>query len=368
MKIKVSQSSFCDVLNQVHSVVSSRASSPVLFNVLLEAKGDTLSLTTTDLEVTVKSSIKAKVEKEGLTTLPARRLTNIVSSLPGTEISLASNQNDQATVESGSSFFKIFGMGAKDFPLKDDFQSDAECKIPVEIFKEGIAKTAYAMSRNETRYVLNGIFFSLKDGEFSLVATDGRRLAIFKGKLKNSLKSDREFILPAKAVTELKKMLEGTDDITLKVSQDEVSFEVGSTTLISKLIEGNYPDYEQVIPAEAKYLVKFNREDLDAVVKRVALLAPEREKSSSSVKLTFTDGNLDITANSPEIGEAKESLLVNYKGEKLEVAFNPQYITDPLACLKDESIDLQLIDEVSPGVITEGEHFKYVLMPMRLAS
>ena len=366
MKIQISQSEFFDALSQVQGAVSSRASMPILSTVLIEAKEDKIYLTTTDLEVTLRRSVSAKVEKEGFAALPARRLTSIVKELIGSEVFLSTNDKQESVVENGKSFFKIFGMDPKDFPAQTDFKDYREALISKQILREALQKTSYAISKDETRYVLNGIFVSLKKDKFSFVATDGRRLAIYTDTLEKPFDGEAEFILPSKAVSEFQKIAEGEQDLVMKILENQVSLESEDALLVSKLIEGNYPDYKQVIPSETKYMVQFERESLCGVIRRIALLA-EQDKSSS-VKLSFENSNLTVTANAPEIGEAKESLPINYNGDSLEVAFNPDYIMDPLRHLKSKTIDFELIDEISPAILREGEKFSYVLMPMRLAS
>ena len=235
--------------------------------------------------------------------------------------------------------------------------------------KEGLKKTSYAISLDETRYVLNGILFSFRDGRLTLVATDGRRLALCDaelGEIKYPAGHERDFIVPTKAIGELQRLLVDDKEVRLHIGDNLVAFDLGTTVLATKLVDGTYPNYRQVIPGEAKERVSLERETLLQSVRRVALLSSDK---SGSVRLNFTKNNLDITSNTPEVGEAKESLAVAYKGRDLSIAFNPEFVIDPLRNLSDDTIALELIDEMSPGVIkiNSAQRFLYVIMPMRVS-
>ncbi|MEI8310911.1 MAG: DNA polymerase III subunit beta, partial [Verrucomicrobiota bacterium] len=230
--------------------------------------------------------------------------------------------------------------------------------------RDGLRKTSYAISSDETRYVLNGILFSLADNKLTLVATDGRRLALFDSDIEFPKSHERDFILPTKAVTELQRLLGEEGEVTISTSDNLASFELNGAFLASKLVEGNYPNYRQVIPAEAKERITLEREAFLNCVRRVSLLSSDK---TSSVRLNFTKNNLDITANTPEVGEAKESLAINYRGKDISIAFNPEFLMDPLRNLPNDEVFLELIDEMSPGVLKIQSPFLYVIMPMRVS-
>jgi DNA polymerase-3 subunit beta len=231
--------------------------------------------------------------------------------------------------------------------------------------KDGLRKTSYAISSDEARYVLNGILFSLTENKLTLVATDGRRLALFESELEFPKSNERDFILPTKAVTELQRLLGDEGDVIVSSSSNLVSFQLNGSQLVSKLVEGNYPNYRQVIPGEAKERIPLEREALLNCVRRVALLSSDK---TSSLRLSFTKNNLDITATTPEVGEAKESMSVNYRGRDIAIAFNPEFLMDPLRNLPNDEIYLELIDEMSPGVLKIQTPFLYVIMPMRVSA
>jgi len=364
MKLSVSKEKLLEGLQTVQNVVSTRTTLPILSNVLLEAGDGQLRLTTTDLDVGMRGAIEATIEKPGAATLPARRLFTIVRELPSAEILLEVDSKSVASIRCGPSFFKILGLPQEEFPPLPKFEGAKTFTLRQKDLKDGLRKTAYAISTDETRYVLNGILFSFKDNKLTLVATDGRRLALVDIELEFPRSHEVEIILPTKAVTELARLVSDEGDVKMSVSENQVAFEVDGSLLVSKLIEGNYPNYRQVIPPEAKERITLERESFLNTVHRVSLLSSEK---SNSVKLVFSKNNIDIIANTPEVGEARESLAVNYKGRDFSIAFNPEFLMAPLRNLPTDEVFLDLIDEMSPGVIKVQSPFLYVLMPMRIS-
>ena len=365
MKFSVTKEKLLEGLQQVQNVVSTRTTLPILSNVLLQADGSEVHLTTTDLDVGVRGSCEAQVDKEGATTLPARRLFNIVRELPSSEIQFDVDGKNAASIRSGQSFFKILGLPEEEFPPLPKFEDAKVVTIRQKDLRDGLRKTSYAISTDETRYVLNGILFSFKDNKLTLVATDGRRLAMVEIELEFPRSHEADIIIPTKAVTELQRLLTDDGDAKVSMGNGQIAFDLNRTLLVSKLIEGNYPNYRQVIPAEAKERVKLERETFLNSLRRVSLLASDK---SNSIKLNFSKNNIDITANTPEVGEAKESLPVQYKGRDFSMAFNPEFLMAPLRALTEDEVFLDLIDEMSPGVLKIQTPFLYVLMPMRISS
>lgn len=365
MKFRIAKEAFLDGLQQVQHVVSSRTTLPILSNVLIEASDEGLRFTTTDLDVGVSGVAVAEILKPGATTLPVKRLVNIVRELPSAEVEITIDGKNVATIKSGPSLFKIIGLSDNEFPPLAAFDEAKEYTIPQEIFRNGLKKTSYAISTDETRYVLNGIYTSFKEGKLTLVATDGRRLAMMDHELEFPSSHEVDFIVPTKAVQELQRHLSSEGEMLLKLADNQVCFEIGSSVIVSKLIEGNYPNYRQVIPGEPKERLTLGREQLLETARRVSLLSSEK---SNSVKLTFGDNQVDVTANSPDIGEANEVLEVKYSGAQFSIAFNPEFLMAPLKSLEEEMIHLDLIDEMSPGVLRTDDNFLYVLMPMRVSS
>ncbi len=365
MKFSVTKEKLLECLQQVQNVVSTRTTLPILSNVLLQTNGSEVRLTTTDLDVGVRGSFEATIEKEGATTLPARRLFTIIRELPSSEIQFDVDGKNAASIRSGQSFFKILGLPEEEFPPLPKFDDSKVVTIRQKDLRDGLRKTSYAISTDETRYVLNGVLFSFKDNKVTLVATDGRRLAMLDIDLEFPRSHEADIIVPTKAVTELQRLLTDEGDVRVSVGSGQIAFDLNNTLLVSKLIEGNYPNYRQVIPGEMKERVTLERETFLNSLRRVSLLASDK---SNSIKLNFTKNNIDITANTPEVGEAKESLAVAYKGREFSIAFNPEFLMAPLRNLTEDEVFLDLIDEMSPGVIKIQSPFLYVLMPMRISS
>jgi len=366
MKFNISQDAFSNGLQNAVSAVNPRSTLPILSNVLLQASGETLTLTATDLDFTVRTKVAAKVGKSGSTTLPARRLSTLVKDLPKTELEVEVDPKCVATLRSGAGVYRIFGMPEAEFPGFPAFEDAVQFTFKAADLKDGLRKTHYAISLDETRYVLNGIFFSFKGDKLTLVATDGRRLALAEvNDLEIAPSQERDFIVRTKAIHELMRVLSDDGQVTVSLSQNMVQFDCGPTTVISKLVEGNYPNYLQVIPSKVNERITVERESLLNAVRRVSLLNNEK---TASVRLNFGKGNIDITSNTPEVGEARESMAVNYKGKDISVSFNPEFLMAPLRYLQEDEIHFELIDDISPGVIKINAPFVYVLMPMRVGS
>jgi len=365
MKFSATKEKLLEGLQQVQNVVSTRTTLPILSNVLLQAKEGAVHLTTTDLDVGVRGSFEANVDKVGATTLPARRLFTIIRELPSSEIAIEVDGKNAASIRSGQSFFKILGLPEEEFPPLPKFENAKVVTMRQKDLHDGLRKTAYAISTDETRYVLNGVLFSFKENKLTLVATDGRRLAMLDIELEFPRSHEAEIIVPTKAVTELQRLLKDDGEVKISVGSGQIAFDLNKTLLVSKLIEGNYPNYKQVIPSEAKERVTLERETFLNSLRRVSLLASDK---SNSIKLNFSKNNIEITANTPEVGEARESLPVAYKGRDFSIAFNPEFLMAPLRNLTEDEVFFDLIDEMSPGVLKIQTPFLYVLMPMRVSS
>jgi DNA polymerase III subunit beta len=369
MNLTISKEQIMNGLQAVQNVVSNRTTLPILSNVLLRAEGDELELTATDLDVTIACSVEAKVKKPGASTVPVKKLFGIVRELGNSEIDLEVDDKNVCSIRSGASFYKINGLSADEFPPMPKFKEDKKVELPQEKVRGMMKKTSFAISTDESRYVLNGIFISLKDHKMTMVATDGRRLAMVDEEVDVSEKSQGEFIAPAKAVNELNRLLQDKGNVEIRYTENQASFTLkdeknGSVLIITKLIEGNYPNYRQVIPTEVKERVSLVREEFLHALRRAEIMTSDK---SNSVKLTFGKNNLAITANSPEVGEARESIAINYKGKEMAIAFNPKYMIDPLNALANDEVFIELIDELSPGVLKINTAFLYVVMPMRLS-
>jgi DNA polymerase-3 subunit beta len=369
MNLTISKENIITGLQAVQNVVSTRTTLPILSNVLLRGGEGRLELTATDLDVTVSCSVEAKVEKQGATTVPVKKIFGIVRELGGEEVELDVDEKNVCSVKAGPSFYRINGLGADEFPPLPKLKDDRKLVMQQKVLKGMLKYTCFAISTDETRYVLNGIFFSLKENKLTLVATDGRRLALTDEELEVPETGQGEFIIPAKTVNELNRLLQDSGEVEIKFTENQAVFTLKDENslpvcIVTKLIEGNYPNYRQVIPTEAKERVALMREEFLHALRRAEIMTSEK---SNSVKLSFGKNNLAITANSPEVGEARESLAINYKGKEMAIAFNPRYLIDPLNALETDEVFFELTDELSPGVLKVNAPFLYVVMPMRLS-
>jgi DNA polymerase-3 subunit beta len=373
MKFKINRDHFSNGLQQVLNVVGSKATMPILSNVLIEAEGDHLSLTTTNLDLGIRCRIKATVGEVGAITLPVRKLATIIRELPNLDVQIESSSNHQVKITSGGSIFRIMGIGKEEFPPLPEFSDEKAFQLEQAQLSAMLKSVSYAQSGDETRYILNGVYFSFQEGKLTLVATDGRRLALIAKELEFPADQGGNLILPAKTVAELLRLLDKGEKLKIAFNERRVAFQiytdddesgfVGDTFLVSKVVEGTYPNYQQVIPKETHQRIKVERELLLQCVHRAALVTSEK---SNSVKIKVSNNLLEITASSPDFGEAHESLAVSYSGPDLQVAFNPQFVMDPLKALAKDEVFFEVKDEVSPGVFKTLENFLCVIMPVRL--
>jgi DNA polymerase III subunit beta len=363
MKFNVDKSTLTGALQVVQNVVNIRSTLPILSNVLLTVEKDKLWLTTTDLDMTVRCSVNADVVKTGATTLPARRLASIVRELPDSAIEVEVDDKAVATLKCASSYFKIIGLSEEEFPPLAKPETPYAYTLEQNALREMIRKTAYAASTDETRYVLNGVLMSFKGGKITLVATDGRRLALVEQELEFPKEAERDMILPSKLIPELMHTLGDEGAVRICATENQVVFEYGNVMVSSKLVEGVYPNYRQVIPSQCEERVTVEREGLLNALRRVSLLTTEK---SSATKMTFSKNKVTVSISSPDVGEARETLPIKYSGKEISVAFNPDFMMDPLKNLSNDEVYIELIDELSPGVIKCDIPFLYVLMPMRL--
>jgi DNA polymerase-3 subunit beta len=364
MKLTIEKNVLLEALQNVQSIVGLRSPLPILSNVLLKAEGDAISLTTTDMEVCVKTSAPAEVAEAGGTTLPARRFFSICRELPAGQVEIEVDAKDVATIRCGPSFFKLVGLPEEDFPPLPEFEESAVYTIDQNVFKEMLQKVAYASSTDETRYILNGSLLCFKDEKLTVVATDGRRLALVEQEVEFSEDSQANFVVPTKTLNELIKTLGNEGALKIRVSATQVAFDFARILIISKLIEGTYPNFQQVIPAQCEERIAIDRETILNAVRRVSLLTDDQ---TASIRLNFGKNKLELVSNSPEIGEARETIPVKYEGKEISIAFNPGFLMAPLRHLDSDEIFFELSDELSPGVIKTGVPFLYVLMPIRVS-
>jgi DNA polymerase-3 subunit beta len=374
MKFKINRDHFANGLAQVLNVVGSKATMPILNNVLIEVAKDHVTLTTTNLDLGIRVKIKAEAKETGAVTLPVKRLATIVRELPNLEVTVDAAANHQVKLTSGGSTFRIMGIGKEEFPPLPDFGEDKVFTLDQAELIAMLRSVDYAQSTDETRYILNGVYLNFRDNKLALVATDGRRLALVSKELEVPAASAGSIILPAKSVAELERMLGKGGKLKISFTDRRAAFQIATDKdtsglidhiyLYSKVVEGNYPNYQQVIPKETHQRLKLERELFLQCVHRAQLVCSEK---ANSIKIKLTTNLLEITAQSPDFGEAHESMAVAYSGAELQVAFNPAYLLDPLRALTKDEVFLEVKDEVSPGVFKTLENFVCVIMPVRLS-
>ena len=374
MKFKINQDHFSNGLQQVLNVVCSRATMPILSNVLIEAEECHISLTTTNLDLGIRCRIKADVSEPGGITLPVRKLATIVRELPQNEVFIETGDNNQAKITSGGSLFKIMGISTEEFQPLPSFENRHVFELSQTEIVSMLKSVSYGQSNDENRYILNGVYFNFADAKLTLVATDGRRLALTALDTEISEDNAGSLILPAKTVAELERLMGKGEKVKIAFNDRQAAFEIsiddtGDTGLVdhlylvSKIVEGNYPNYRQVIPKETEHRVKIERELMLECVHRAALVTSDK---SNSVKLKMSKNLLEISGSSSEFGESHESMAIAYDGPEVQVAFNPQFLMEPLKALTKDEVFFEFKDELSPGLFKTLDNFICVIMPLRL--
>ena len=351
-------------LAQVVNVVERRQTLPVLANLLVKVADGQLSLTGTDLEVEMVARTAVDDAANGETTIPARKLFEIVRALPDGAKITVSQSGDKVSVQAGRSRFSLASLPANDFPSVDEVEATERIAVPEAALKELIERTAFAMAQQDVRYYLNGLLFDLRPDALRCVATDGHRLALCESALEDGGK--RQLIVPRKGVQELQRLLEGSDrTLELELGRNHIRVKRDDVTFTSKLIDGKFPDYEAVIPIGADREVRIERESLRAALQRTAILSNEKYRG---VRLEVSPDLLKISAHNPEQEEAQEEVEAQTRVEDLAIGFNVNYLLDALASLRDEFVVLQLRYANSSALVrgADSEHCRHVVMPLRL--
>ncbi len=371
MEITVSKFELLRELTATQGVVERKTTIPILSNYLFEAAGDKLSLTATDLDLSLRTACGAKVKKEGSCTIPARKLHDYVKLLPDADITIKLLENHWVSIRCGRSNTKMVGMARSNFPSLPAFPTAGVVKIPAQVLRGMIAKTGFAIANEESRYTLNGALMVLKPESITMVATDGHRLSHIErsGEKFDGISGEMKTLIPKKAMDELKSLLDGTDTETIDFAKDESTlyFRIGPRLLTSRQLTGQFPNYEAVLPKDNSKSITVNGEDLSAAISRVAQFADER---SRAVRIKLEKGELKLSASSTESGESEDSLETNYNGDPLTVGFNAQYVLDFLKAVGAGEVKLELKDAQSAGQLrpanSEDYKYRYIVMPMRI--
>ncbi len=371
MEITISKVELLRELSATQGVVERKTTIPILSNYLFEAGGDRLSLTATDLDLSLRTSCTAKVKKEGSCTIPARKLHDYVKLLPDADITIKLLENHWVSIRCGRSNTKMVGMARSNFPSLPAFPTAGVVKIPAQVLRAMIARTGFAIANEESRYTLNGALMVLKPESITMVATDGHRLAHVErnGEKFEGVSGELKTLVPKKAMDELKSLVDSTEVETIEFAKDESTlfFRIGPRLLTSRQLTGQFPNFEAVLPKDNNRSVTLHGEDLAAAISRVAQFADER---SRAVRLKLEKGELKLSASSTETGESEDTIETDYNGESLTIGFNAQYVTDFLKAAGAGDVRLELKDAQSAGQLrpAEGEDYKYryIVMPMRI--
>jgi DNA polymerase III subunit beta len=367
MTLKTRKSEIIGLLNVAQNFISTSATLPLLSNILFEADGEVLSISATDMDISVTAKCKVeKIEETGKTTIP-KKIISLIKELPDEVIKIESDKNDNIKVQCKKSLYRIPGLPAEDFPdLGVEGKKLESIKIPHKTLKDIIVNVAYAALKDSSKRNLNGVFMKFEGNKLEAVATDAHRLAYYKSELKDSVKSKFEYIVPLKTINELGKLLEDSEEKEVEVNFHEktIEFKIDNIDIVSRVIDENYPNYNQVIPKDFTMKAFINKEEMEGAIKRASTISSEK---SRVVMLKLEKNKLTINAQAQDEGEAVEEIDAKYDGEPVDVSYNAVYLLDILKITEGGEIELKLISSMNPGVIKDPakENLTYVVMPIR---
>jgi DNA polymerase-3 subunit beta len=367
MKLSTRRDTLFSQLQTVTRAASTRSAVQALSGVLVQARGDTVELRATDMEIGLRVPLEGEVTRDGAVVLPARLLVDVVRALPGDTVSLELRPAEQdVELVAGAATFHIRTLRLEDFPPFPELDGDERVQVPAPAFVETVGKVARSASRDETRPVLTGILVSASGEELRMVATDSYRLSVKETRLEAPLEGAFEANVPARALQELNRIAgqSGAEALSVAVRTNQVVFEAGGTVLSSRLIDGQFPNYRQLLPDAYEHELRLDASEFTDVVRRISLLA----QKNAPLRLAFSEGEVIVSARTPDVGEARETIPVPFQGEPMEIGFNPEFLRDGLEALEGGDLMLKLISPLRPGLIqaADGSGFVYLLMPIRL--
>lgn len=365
MEVALDRDQLLKGLQMVQNVVEPRQTMPILANVLIEAEGEGVRLTATDLEVAARVSVPAKVAAPGTITVSARKLTEIVRELAAPSLLVRVSESAAVTLRCGGATYRLVGLGPEEFPQVVPAAPPAWLTLEARALKEMLAQTSFAISHDESRYALGGVLFQFQPGELRLVATDGHRLALSSRAVGPGL-SGVSGIVPRKAVTEIGRVLGASEEIQVGITENQFLLQMPGFVMTARLIEGQFPNYEAVIPRGHPETLTADRGAVSAALRRVSIMAEERNRP---VRVTVAPGRLTVVASSHDLGEAEESVEVTYSGPEFTIGFNARYVLDALGAVDGEQVAVELKDALSPAVLKSAasEGYCCVIMPMRIS-
>lgn len=362
MKIKILKEELLKGIQTVQNVVSTKTTLPILSNMLLETHKECIKLNTTDLDIGISCELPVETSEEGSITIPAKRFSDIAKELPSGEILITVKKNNQVDIEGKKCRFKLIGLPKEEFPKFPEFKNKDAVQIEQKEFKEMIRMTQFSVSHEEARYVLNGILIEISEQTIRMVATDGKRLAKIEKRLLSPSKADISVIVPIKAIQEIFRNLKEDGNISIIKGMNQVLFDIEGVLIASRIIEGEFPNYEQVIPKPSLQKIKVNTQDLLSAIRRANLLATP---DFQAIKFEVFLDKLVVSKSTPNVGESREEVAMEYNGKEMVVGFNPQFLMDVLKNIEDDSVSLELLGPDKAGII-RMEDYLYLVLPMRI--
>lgn len=362
MKIKLLKETLLNGIQVVQNVVSSKSTLPILSNILLETRGHMVKMNSTDLDIGISCEIPVEIIEEGAITIPAKRFSDIIKEMPLGEIFISAKKNNQIDIEGNKCRFKLMGLPKEEFPKFPEFKDKEVIKMEQKILKEMFRMTSFAVSHEESRYILNGILLEISNDNISLIATDGKRLAKMNKKLLSPIKKDISVIVPIKAVNEICRNLKDEGIISLILGSNQILFDIDGVLIATRIIEGEFPNYKQVIPNPVTPKLEINTQAFLSAIRRANLLATP---DFQAIKMEVFFDKIVVSKTTPDVGESREEVFMKYGGKELIVGFNPQFLIDVLKNINEEQIEMELLGPDKAGVIRMGDYL-YLALPMRI--
>ncbi|KPK42953.1 MAG: hypothetical protein AMJ78_00390 [Omnitrophica WOR_2 bacterium SM23_29] len=362
MKLTINKDNLVKGIQIVQSVISQKSNLPILSYLLLKTNNTNIYLTTTDLDIGITHEIPAHIEESGMIILPAKKFGDIIKEFPEDTININTKKNNLTLIETKQCQFKLMGLPYEEFPKLPKFSNQEIIKINQDDVKKILSLVSFAVSYDETRYILNGVLCKIERDSIGLIATDGKRLALYQKKITQGANKSIELIIPSKTINELNRNLTEEGQMLLGIGTNQILLDLGKTQIVSRLIEGEFPDYKQVIPPASHNKIKIDREQFLLAIRRASLLAtPDYQ----AIKLEVLKNRLVISKSTPDIGESREEVLCEYAGKDMIIGFNPSYLIDVLKNLEETTIEFEVTDSEKPGVIRTNGYI-YIVLPMRL--
>lgn len=365
MKISIARGELLDALAVVSRGLSSRTTLPILSGIHVSTRGDSVVFQATDLEVSIRTSCKGRIEQPGQSVLPGKLLTDVVRSLPEAAVLIDTTTAGTASIQCGQSSFSMKTLSPDDYPKFPEVSADQTISLPTELFTKVVQQVSRSVSRDETRPILTGILVVVEAGSLRMVATDSYRLCIREVPI-DGVTGEIELVVPGKAMEDVAKLISANESVSLGVAENQVIFTFGDTTFVSRRIEGSFPNYRQLLPKEHTTRAIIDRAELLDAVKRVSLMA--QHSTPLRVKIASADHTLTLSAATQDVGDASEDIQITPSGEDVEIAFNHTYLLDGVSVAEGDTVALEVTSPLKPGVLrpAEGDGFTYLLMPVRL--